>query len=237
MAKRKYYVFQNMGRREFPMWLFTSLVVISTLVFFFGISFAIALEYNIFMRLLTGAVSLILPPWFIVVFTRTLLPDYESKYPIRNEGADRFIHIEKLSDGDMMDELDRRGALFFYHEADAEFLEYLYNLFEDKKLLKSKELTFYEITKADLYSHFTYFESDYKAPKVMYVLPYDMLRTEDRDGFRKVRSKYVTLFVFFVDYTDVLDGIVTKPYGYCEYRYKGIRNNVTEQTGRIRPRL
>lgn len=147
----------------------------------------------------------------------------DKKYRLRVPDADKYVHIKRLSagDGDLMDELDRRGSLFFYHEPDPSFLKYVFNLFKDYDLLKGADLTFYEITKEVLYSHFTYFEKDYKAPETMYVLPYDVLNG-DAKIFRTLKKDSV-LFLYFGDYTDMLDGIVNKPYGYVEYRYKGIR--------------
>ena len=225
MGKREYYE-PTWGIGKPRMWLFAIFGVIIPMLLpcvVMGVlidKFTTTLSRTLFLAV---GIPVIIAAFFVwVVFAGKFWGEHaDKKYRLRVTDADKYVHIVSLPGEDMMDELDRRGSLFFYHEPDPQFLKYVYNLFRDHGLLKGTDLTFYEITKEELFAHFTYFEKDYKAPDVMYVMPYDELNT-DKEGFMEIKKKSV-LFLYFAYYTDVLDGIVNKPYGYVEYRYKGIR--------------
>ncbi|MBO4637129.1 MAG: hypothetical protein J5685_08300 [Clostridiales bacterium] len=153
---------------------------------------------------------------------------YGKKIRLKIKDADRYMHITPLNDADVLDELDRRGALYFFHAPDEGFKKSTYNLFHDFGLVEPpQELNFYAVTREVFLEHFDYFDSKYFRYEVIYVLPYASIKT-DKEKFNALRTESFT-FVYYADFTDLCDGIVSLPDYGIWYRYKDLRRGNRDQ--------
>lgn len=192
-----------------------ALILVLTLIFQYG-------PDSIWLKILLIPLSIFLFFCWIVFFGKMADKHYGKKFRLKIPNADRYIHITPLNDGDVLDELDRKGALLFFHAPDEGFKKYTYNLFHDYGLVDPpKELNFYAITRETFLEHFDYFESKYFRYDVIYVMPYDAVGT-DKAKFKEL-GKGTILFVYYADFTDLCDGIESVPDYGIWYRYKESR--------------
>ncbi|MBR6483760.1 MAG: hypothetical protein IKT14_01970, partial [Clostridiales bacterium] len=129
--------------------------------------------------------------WAVIVGKLPKLPSLKDKknlYYFNIEDAHKFVDMEKLKDSDKMDGLAMNGAICFNKEADDHFLDYIYNLFRDYKLLTKERLTVYSLTDEDFLSHFTYYEKDFYNYGTLYLIPIEELTT-DIESFKKLSRK------------------------------------------------
>ena len=206
-------------------WIVVILVIVPTCLLIGALT--LITEFGpdpIWLRILLIPVAIFLFLGWLVLVGRIMDKSYGRKYRLKIRDGDRYVHITPLTDPDVIDDLDRNGAVLFFHDPDEGFRNYTYNLFHDSGLFEHpKDLNFYSINQETFLNHFTYYERQYYRYENIYVLPYSELGT-DKEGFDALRGNTL-LFVYYMDFTDLCDGITScQDYGIW-YRYKEARKS------------
>lgn len=144
----------------------------------------------------------------------------QKRYYFKIPEAHKYVDIEVAS-ASVMDDLYSSGALYYAHGDDLNFMSYMYNLFKDNDILSSERLTVYEISKEDFLSHYSYYEPSFFKFSVIYAFPYSSLGLSKEEFKSRFRHdfKSMSLFSYFNDYADLVDGYESY-HGGSTYRYK-----------------
>lgn len=179
-------------------------------------------QHQILLKLLTLLIGTALSFGWLLMGSFLACKIYRTdKYRLKVTDVDKYIRIIPLTDGDIMDELDRKGALWTtVPPGDDGYKKFIYNFLNDQGLIKDKVLTLYKIERKDFLDHFTYYEPEHLRPHTMYVIPYEDLGIT-KEKFTELANKN-HLFGYLHDYTDLLDGYQTVYRGFI-YRYKDTR--------------
>ena len=224
MPRKKAYYKPPFGTGKESSWFLVLMIILPTIALIGALT--LILEFgpgSVWLRILLVPLSIVLFLGWIVFVGKMVDKNYGKKYRLKIPDADRYIHITPLTDGAVLDELDRQGALLFLHAPDEGFKKFTYNLFHDFGLVEPpKELNFYAVTRETFLKHFAYYESKYYRYDVIYVMPYEAVGA-DKEKFKALLGESI-MFVYYSDFTDLCDGKVSEPDYGIWYRYKDSRN-------------
>lgn len=148
------------------------------------------------------------------------------KYRFNVKDAYKKVTLEPDTDGEVMDSLYRNGALYFFADPDQDFINFVYNYFNDNFKIKDEHITIHTISRKAFLKHFSYYEDIRYKHQNIYVISYEDIgaSTEALENLVKTDMNKYYCWSYFSDFGYLVDGkVFDKDYG-TWYRYKGKAN-------------